>query len=1281
MKMEKNAAILIISLLLIPILLSQQEAYAQQSNTILRVLKFTGTTDADSATDITISPNLSSLDKAFAFCSFRHNTAEQHRTTFKAWDFTSTSNLRIFATSTATPLAIPYVCYVVEFTSDSALDAHRTSFTITATSGTPTYTNNIGQTVTLEETMEWYQGHVHDGSDTTIGTEELDRIRLVSTTQWEWQARTHPNTQPQTNYLGLLDWNDPNVVVQRGQTSIAASATTQTLVSGTDFTAVDRTRSILLVSFRSSSTSFTYAPNVTYISSTIDPSGNLVFQRNTADSNTIEINWTLVEFPANMVSVQHLLTTIASGSGSATEPITTVNTDKSMVVGTVCTPFGCGTGRGSSTTGGQIGAIQATLDLSANQVTITRDSTNGSFTIGYQVAEFLLVKTVSETVNIGDSTIKHPTKVLEENLTISDVVPIIAQFIKNITDSLIFADTNTRAFSKKLEEQINLSESIDSTGAFSRTISESLTIDDAINTEGTFVKTITEAINFTDSVNGGQSAFITLNESFTLGDIANNDFAISEGEVVGKSGSSHRERTRHIIDDVSPPMIFQHYIKPEVVSEGDDITVTAQILDDVGVFEARILYFIHDGTNLNPELKQVQMQKINMEWWQGTIPGSDVRKEGLSYWIAAIDFGGNVESSVIVELTVQQAKVKPEPKVIPFTVTTKKVDLKPNNFIEVITVDGKKVVDTYSNTIVIKNNRNSTLESVRLMLSPEISNSFYLDRYAIKSIEPNGNATVTIKLHGNPNKDPYGKVTAYDGNILVMSPHHSPVILPLKISSSQDSHYQAYMDKISALANKRYNKVTLLNDLVSRITYENKDFELLTSSGREITNASDELIIRNTGDKQLRNVRIIVSELGSVFIPDKSSIRTLAPNESITVQLIPKIDNTKYSPKDFVGEIIVVADNGLPKVVPIRIAGEKQKDSIEEFAVFTLYNNTITRSVDRITIKNVANRTMDSVKIMLPKDLDRILHLSVDRFSTIAPNEEITVDLKFKASIGEKKESFMQNYNGELTILSEHHNLRKIPIKIEWKKVESEYFTVYSRSGDESIAKQVIDVLEKNYQNVTSRFGEMKTRTVVYMASNLDEMKIVNPSGNSYYSYTDDAIFICACRDAEHNAMKEFIHRLVMNNHANYSNMKKLIFDRENWLVDGISSYIASNMTDTGMKEMYMNSFTNSTTVFQWYGYGSDAQYGATFTFLEYLEGRYGSEVIDRTIHYLGTGMISNHKCDTVENCAILRAVYDANGWDMDKKRYTLSVKMLTDEWQEYVMEHYNVDVSKQIHN
>ncbi len=60
--------------------------------------------------------------------------------------------------------------------------------------------------------------------------------------------------------------------------------------------------------------------------------------------------------------------------------------------------------------------------------------------------------------------------------------------------------------------------------------------------------------------------------------------------------------------------------------------------------------------------------------------------------------------------------------------------------------------------------------------------------------------------------------------------------------------------------------------------------------------------------------------------------------------------------------------------------------------------------------------------------------------------------------------------------------------------------------------------------------------------------------------------------------------------------------------------------------------------------------------------------------------MVSNHRCDTVENCAVLRAVYDANGMSMDDPWHTLTVKDIVKGWEGYVIDHYGIDYVVQDH-
>jgi hypothetical protein len=130
--------------------------------------------------------------------------------------------------------------------------------------------------------------------------------------------------------------------------------------------------------------------------------------------------------------------------------------------------------------------------------------------------------------------------------------------------------------------------------------------------------------------------------------------------------------------------------------------------------------------------------------------------------------------------------------------------------------------------------------------------------------------------------------------------------------------------------------------------------------------------------------------------------------------------------------------------------------------------------------------------------------------------------------------------------------------------------------------------------------------------------------------------------------------------------MKKIDNDHENWLVDGIAKYNVVKNNETALME-YIEAFKQEPTVFQWYGSSTDAQYGATITFFKYLEETYGEDAIYRSLYHLGSGMVSNHRCDTVENCAVLRGVYDASGMDMDRKRFSLDFETLVNEWVDYV--------------
>ncbi len=604
--------------------------------------------------------------------------------------------------------------------------------------------------------------------------------------------------------------------------------------------------------------------------------------------------------------------------------------------------------------------------------------------------------------------------------------------------------------------------------------------------------------------------------------------------------------------------------------------------------------------------------------------------------------------------------------------------------LEVISVKSGNEINGFPDKILIRNTGSVTADNIRIMLSSEIYKNFRLSKYMINSIEPQSSVTITLEHTGGQNRDVLGNPVGYKGEVIVMGEHLSPVMLPVNIDTEGPfvKEKSFVMSKVSGMGEPRSimlssngkifsnSKLSLINSILSKEQKAQYDYEVTTSSGDNvITNHSGELIIKNLSDKELKNVRISLSYLGKAFLPDQKVISSIGPHEQISMNMLPKFDST-YSPKDIKVELLIAPSNDIPIQIPISIVREKQKDNADEFEWSTNSNNIITTAVDKITIKNVGDRAMDSVKIMLNNNLDRMFSLSKDSFQHIDPSKEVTVGFKYNA--GDLK-IFMQSYKGELSIASEHHKMQSIPISIEWKEVSSNHFTIYARNGNEQAAKQVIDLLESNYEKVTARFGEMKSKTVIYMTNSMDEMKLVNPSGHPYYSYTDDAIFVCSCDDPKYNAVKEFIYRIAINNDAGYYNMKKLTFDKENWLLDGVSSYVAAKMTDTEMVRKYLDAFTVEPTSFQWYGYGSDAKYGAAYTFFEYLTSKYGNNVVDKTLYYLGSGMISNHRCSTLENCSALRAVYDVNGLTLADKRQSLSFNDIVKEWEGYIIEHYGI--------
>jgi hypothetical protein len=769
--------------------------------------------------------------------------------------------------------------------------------------------------------------------------------------------------------------------------------------------------------------------------------------------------------------------------------------------------------------------------------------------------------------------------------------------------------------------------------------------------------------------------------SVKVGIIPNSKFVV--GGIKSANGATGTRK----VEDTTPPTIESYYWNPEDPASGNSVTINANILDNAFVQNAMVFYYGPEEDERKAH--SVEMEKQNGNWFAGVIPASGVQNPTLTLWVTAIDGGGNSAKSDIKTVNVKQGQPTPQPKSgvsslpahVLEAIKLKAKPVYPVEKLEISSKSGNDAVRIYPDEIVIKNVGTVPVNNVRIMLSPEISKSFMLGEHAIKSIMPDESVTITLELNGSPNRDMFGGISGYSGNVMVMAEHHSPITLAVNIASEESMHISDYMAKVAGMAQVRYNKVSLLTSLLNKNSDIKHDYSVTTKDGDSvITSPSGELTIKNLSSRALENVRIYLSGIGQSFLLDRNNIQYLEPNGEITLKLTSLIDTATYS-KDINGELLIVPANDNPIQIPVKISGKERENSMNEYQVIIgsdkegSESKVISTAAEKITIKNGGERTMDSVKISLSSNLERVFTVSENTMQTIEPDAEVNVDLKYNAK---DLKTFMLNYNGELIVVSEHHNMQIIPVSIVWEKVESKHFIIYARNGNEQMAKELTDYLEANYQKITSRFGEMKTKTVIYLASTEEELRTI--ASNSFYSFSNDVIFMCNCNDVKETALEEFVYRILFNNYPNYANKSKFVFDKENWLMDGIAEYIASEMSKS--KSASAETIVPS---FVWFGNGSPEHYATTHTFFDYLTEKYGDGVINRILYHLGSGMISNHRCLALEDCAVLHAVYDANGLDMDNKRHSLNFQSVVQEWEEYIVKHYSVsatdETKKETHN
>ncbi|HLE34905.1 MAG TPA: hypothetical protein VI698_03345, partial [Nitrososphaerales archaeon] len=736
----------------------------------------------------------------------------------------------------------------------------------------------------------------------------------------------------------------------------------------------------------------------------------------------------------------------------------------------------------------------------------------------------------------------------------------------------------------------------------------------------------------------------------------------------GSDGGVFRGRTFAFGDparsgyDDKPPIIA------EVITQEGSMKILAKILDEIGVKDARII--------VAKKTISMQHQSGTNNWWTGTIASDLLSGETVFFKIVARDYNNNLgeySGSTKIPFGVLASNEGASFVIKPLSSISKKQD----QAYSILASGVKPNTQTINPQITIKNTSTEPLQNIRLMLSPELKGKFLLSDYAIKSIAPQSEAMVSLTMIGRPNVDVMNNPIPYKGQIIISIDNGSPYILELsgEVPNQSSSLQSIFMKMIASKAEDRYKSFEKPDLRISQdINYE----VTLGSGEQEIKNTSDELIIRNTGNEPLKNLRIMTSTVSDHFLADQKNIALVPSGSFVKIKLTSMIDDTDLT-RDLSGELVIVPENSKPVTIPINIGKKlvEDKNTMYEVAILS-GNGIISNTADGIIIRNNSNEAIKNVRLILPRELSRVFALSEDSFRSIEPNSEKTIYLEQRGTLDSNAKQILNDYKGEVIVVSSNGMKKIVPVNIVWKSISSEHFVVYARDNADELTKatQMINFLERGHADATKIIGENVSKTVIYITSSLDELKILNGAHvpSSLASNENMGLVWSNSEDLNILALREFAYRTIVGDYATYWAKQKISLDKGNWLVDGISNYVTAKVVgEHGMIKHQLDAFIAEPTSFEWYGASTPAQYGSSYTLFKFLAERYGDVVIDKTLNYLGSTMISNHRCDTFEQCALLMAVYDANGFNMNDKKHYLSFDMLAQEWKDYLVEKYGI--------
>jgi len=360
-------------------------------NSIRQVIKIAGLYPAGVASaDFVIDPPLerSQLDKVFIIYTVRHTGENDASDTFKSIEIVDVNTIRLKGEDTATGnLAVEFVAYIIEYDKFSEIDVQHLQESLAGSSGDQSFTMG---SVNTTNSMIISAGHHLNTSTTAVGNNDFNRIRILDSTTWQVNVDTAPDT-PTGQLVSVIDWNQTDIFSQSGLLTMPDPSFTGELIGGTDFTAIDPTRTIFLFTLTQSGSSSQDNDDLMLRGSLTD-GGDIKFSRED-DDNAMFIAWQLIEFPAGFIKVKHFNSTLLATELSIDVTVPEIRDfDKTIAMSHGGSPFGysMGTGDNADEMLGAIDRSQSTLQVINNtQVQLSRGDSGGFTEIGWQLIEFL----------------------------------------------------------------------------------------------------------------------------------------------------------------------------------------------------------------------------------------------------------------------------------------------------------------------------------------------------------------------------------------------------------------------------------------------------------------------------------------------------------------------------------------------------------------------------------------------------------------------------------------------------------------------------------------------------------------------------------------------------------------------------------------------------------------------------------------------------------------------------------------------------------------------------